>query len=26
VFCGLLNEAKTFGLSVTVPSVCKSAG
>ena len=25
VFCGLLNEAKTFGLDVTVPSVCKSA-
>lgn len=25
VFCGLLTEAKTFGLSVTVPSVCKSA-
>jgi hypothetical protein len=25
VFCGLLNEAKTFGLTVTVPSVCKSA-
>jgi len=25
VFCGLLNQAKTFGLSVTVPSVCSSA-
>jgi hypothetical protein len=25
VFCGLLTEAKTFGLSVTVPSVCSSA-
>jgi hypothetical protein len=25
VFCGLLTQAKTFGLSVTVPSVCKSA-
>jgi hypothetical protein len=26
VFCGLLTEAKSFGLSVTVPSVCSSAG
>lgn len=26
VFCGLLSEAKTFGLTVTVPSVCSSAG
>jgi len=25
VFCGLLTQAKTFGLSVTVPSVCSSA-
>jgi hypothetical protein len=25
VFCGLLTEAKGFGLSVTVPSVCSSA-
>jgi hypothetical protein len=25
VFCGLLSQAKTFGLSVTVPSVCSSA-
>lgn len=25
VFCGLLTQAKAFGLSVTVPSVCKSA-
>lgn len=25
VFCGLLTEAKTFGLTVTVPSVCSSA-
>ncbi len=25
VFCGLLTQAKTFGLDVTVPSVCKSA-
>ena len=24
VFCGLLSQAKTFGLSVTVPSVCSS--
>jgi hypothetical protein len=26
VFCGLLTQAKAFGLSVTVPSVCSSAG
>jgi hypothetical protein len=26
VFCGLLTQAKSFGLSVTVPSVCSSAG
>jgi hypothetical protein len=26
VFCGLLTEAKSFGLTVTVPSVCSSAG
>jgi hypothetical protein len=26
VFCGLLTQAKTFGLSVTVPSVCSTAG
>ena len=25
VFCGLLNQAKTFGLYITVPSVCNSA-
>jgi hypothetical protein len=25
VFCGLLTQAKSFGLSVTVPSVCSSA-
>jgi len=25
VFCGLLTQAKTFGLSVTVPSTCSSA-
>jgi hypothetical protein len=25
VFCGLLTQAKTFGLKVTVPSVCSSA-
>lgn len=25
VFCGLLTQAKAFGLSVTVPSVCSSA-
>ncbi len=25
VFCGLLTQAKAFGLTVTVPSVCKSA-
>ena len=26
VFCGLLTQAKSFGLSITVPSVCSSAG
>jgi ABC-type transport system substrate-binding protein len=26
VFCGLLTQAKSFGLSVTVPSACNSAG
>ena len=26
VFCGLLNEAKSAGLSIPVPSACSSAG